>query len=89
VFYSGQDDTIENADPFTYKNRGAYFNGADNLITLDVSSRFYLHAIFSFDIWFYVDQDAVGNGSLFSKSHADWTSATSSAFFDLQVDATN
>ena len=82
ILFSELDSATSTDDQFTYKNRGAYFDGTDNLMTLDLAAKLYLHSSMSFHTWFY-SQDT--DGSLFSKSYNDYSSSTSSGFLDIQL----
>jgi hypothetical protein len=84
VFNAGLNDTAEsdNVEPFTYKLRGAYFDGVGKLLTLDNTTGFNLHSLLTFQSWFY---PTVSNGTLFSKSHADWTSTNTSGFLSIAM----
>ena len=65
---------------FTYKLRGAYFNGSN---VLSLTSSLYLHAKISIDVW-YLPKGIVG--SLFSKSYDIWTSSASSGFVEIRLE---
>ena len=55
-------------DPMTYKQRGAYFDGIEKRLTLEISSDLYLHHTMTLESWIF----AVDDGVLFSKTW-NWT----------------
>ena len=81
TYVAGQDSTtVQSEEPWTYKNRGAYFDGTDDLCKLD--GTFYLYAQrFTFMSWIRPEQD----GSIFSKSYNDYSADGSSDFFDVRL----
>lgn len=83
IFNAGLDDSDESEDvePYTYKLRGAYFE-TDQIMTLDVSTGFNLHSLLTIYTWF-LPTDVTG--TIFSKSHADWTSANTSGFLSIEL----
>ena len=81
IFEAGETNADDGAsEPYTYYQRGAFFDGTQQLLSLDVGSGLYLHSSMTFHAWFL---PRALSGSLFSKSFNDWTDSTTSTFFDV------
>ena len=85
TFNAGQDDSAEPLnDPFTYKLRGLYMDGNNNLMTYDRLGSFYLHNQLTVYTWILPTQ---ASGCIFTKSKNDFTDSSSSKFFDISIGA--
>jgi hypothetical protein len=83
----GTNNTEEDgADPYTFKDRGAYFDGTGLFYTIDPASNFYLAPDLTVSVWLF--PMTLTGGSVFSKSHASWADSTASAMFDFRMGTT-
>ena len=81
TFNRGRTSSTESdIEPFTYKARGLYFDGVDDLVSMD--NALYLDASFTLTMWF---RPSVASGTLFGKSFNNFTSPSSAEFIDLRL----
>ncbi|MEE4248650.1 MAG: hypothetical protein V2I33_25005 [Kangiellaceae bacterium] len=81
IFDAGLSDADEAADdvePFTYKLRGLWLDGAAKLLTLDTGATLTLSNNLTLAIWFNAKN---ASGTLFSKSYASYATADAPKFF--------
>jgi hypothetical protein len=83
TFHAGTDSSVEaNIEPFSYKLRGLYFDGVDDLLTMDSTTRLYLHSEVSMNFW--INPYTLG-GTVFSKAFADYTDSSTSKFISVDI----